>query len=247
MKTKRNNKYYGLKENWHTGLSIRIFAILLFSLTAVQANAGLSFYDDFEDGDSVGWLTDWKQNEAKGSWAVVSHNESDMARVKHWCSGRHSLSHDFTYAGDNILSFDMQANGVTSYNSHAGGYVTIKLFNKFNVALGSVSLQYRTDPGSIDAAYRIDSEMHHYSASMSEWADFAGLTSTDQVATLNLTFTAWGQTTSKVNWPGAPPTYYYSTGTVWFDNVSISTVPEPATLCMLGLGSLILLKKRRVG
>jgi hypothetical protein len=213
---------------------------LVMSSVASGANANLSFYDDFEDGDYTGWQSDWHQSEANGSWNVI-YNESHRARVQHWGTGYHSLSYDFAYASDNILSFDMQANGVTSYKSHAGGYVTISLFNKFNVALGSVSLQYRTDPGSIDAAYRIDSSLHHYSASMSEWAEFAGLGTTEQISTLNLTFSAWGQTTGETTPHGVEARR--STGTVWFDNVSV--VPEPATLFLLALGGLTLLSKRK--
>lgn len=222
-------------------LSVTLFSLSMNS-TSMETQAALVYQDDFEDNDYTGWLSDWNYSELNGSWSVVSQNESNMARVQHWGSGSHSLSHDFNYEAGSILSFDMQANGITNYKSHAGGYVTISLFNKFNVALGSVSLQYSTNSGSIDPAYRIDSSLHHYSALMSEWADFAGLTPTDQIEILNLTFTAWGQTTYETRPSGVVARN--STGTVWFDNVNVNTVPEPATLSLLALGCLSFLQRK---
>lgn len=219
------------------GSSVYILAILLFSLTAVEANASLLFNDNFEDGDYSGWLASWQQgqwSEAHGSWEVVSHNSSNMARIQHTTDGFHSLACDFTYVDESVLSFVMQVGGHTDGGNHAGGNATVSFLNNFNVELGSVSLIYSTNPGSVNPAYLIDSDQHHYSASMSEWASFAGLDNTDQVSNLSLAFVAWGQQDSWLQ-PG-------SEGTVWFDNVSV--VPEPATLCMLGLGSLMLLGKR---
>jgi len=234
--------YQKLKKNGYGNGTFIVTAItiaIVMSLTAIEANASLSFYDNFEDGDYTGWPTS-----GSGSFGVVVYNESNMARAIQTGRGSSAFSHDFIYANDSILSFDMQVNGTVrvdyaSYVAHGGGYVNVSFLNNFNVSIGSASLQYSTNPGSIDPAYRIDSEMHHYEALMSEWAALAGLDNTENISTLKLSFTAWAERTTEA--------HYQSTGTVWFDNVSVSSVPEPTTLCMLGLGSLTLLMKRRVG
>ncbi len=38
---------------------------------------------------------------------------------------------------------------------------------------------------------------------------------------------------------------YYGAGTIYFDDISRTVVPEPATLAMLGLGALTLIRKRK--
>lgn len=169
-----------------------VFSIVI-SMTAIEANASI-FYDDFEDGDYDGWLTSWQQGQwggASGSWEVVDHI-TKMAYVTHKKSGFHSLAHDFAYADDKILSFDMQISGVTDGGNHAGGYVIFSFLSQFNVEIGSGYLGYSTNPALIPDAYEVDANPHNYSASMSEWADFAGITTTDQIATFSLTFKAWG-------------------------------------------------------
>jgi len=220
------------------GILWGITILLGLGLTAIEADASVAFYDDFEDGDTSGWLESWQQgrwNEAYGSWGVVSHNGSNMARIEHTTDGFHSLAHDFTYVSDNILSFDMQIGGKMDGGNHAGGNVTLSFLNKFNVKLGSVTLGYSTYTGTYDPAHRIDSDPHHYSASMTEWADFAGLSTTDNISTLSLSFVAWG---AQDSWLQAG-----STGTIWFDNVNVT--PEPTALSLFALGAILAGRKRR--
>ncbi len=220
---------------------LNFLCLVFLSMMSNEVHASLIFLDDFEEGNSDGWLESWQQGqwgEATGSWDVVYHNKSNMARVQHKTDGFHAFTQNFTYIDDSILSFDMQISGQADINAgnHAGGHVAVSFLNKFNVKLGSVSLIYSTSPSSINPAYRVDSNLHHYSASMSEWADFADLVTTDNVSTLSLSFVAWGQQDS---WLQAG-----STGTVWFDNVKIEIIPEPTTLVLFAIGTMLAPRKR---
>lgn len=223
-------------------------AVLLVTALAIPAPA-MAFLDDFQDGDTAGWRE--STDGGLGSYGVQSKNDSLMAYVQHtgdgsvYASGAnwHSLSRDFSYDAAHWLSFEMLpvasgTRGCCSYAQAKAG-VTITFLDIFNIALGSAGLYYTTStsilaPGEValDAAVQ-----RHYEAPLTSFASLAGLPVTAPIARVSLTFKAYGQ------WLGGGNIYPTGrgSGTVWFDNVQVSAVPEPASAAMLlaGMAALV--------
>jgi hypothetical protein len=213
------------------GLSLLTSLAILIWAPSVYA----AFYDDFEDGDHAGWLVTITGN-TLGSTGVELHNGSMMAVVQDTGATSFSLSRDFAYAPDDILSFTMQAIA-NSYTMTGGGIlnadsgVTISFLNVLNSTLGSVTIANATDPGSLPSnSSLVDTAQHDYSASISDFAGLAGLNGTDPIAKMNLNFYAAAETYGNVSGVA------HSSSTVWFDNVSI--VPVPAATWLFGSGLL---------
>ena len=128
-----------------------IVAVIVFSLMisgiAIEANASI-FYDDFEDGDTVGWsaAAGWGGG---GSTGVETHSSSQMAYVKHSGIGWDSLTRDFDYAAGSVFSFDMHAVAVKVDGGggwkHASCGVTVTLYDGWNEPLGSFTLKNATN------------------------------------------------------------------------------------------------------
>ena len=216
-----------------------VLSLLVFLgglVLAPSADAATVFFDDFEDGDHLGWLVATTGGSGStGSTRVESVNSSQVASVNHVGSGFHSLSRDFTYVLDQTLSFTMQATAKTGVLTggeilHSSGGITISFLNLFNSTLGSVFIANATNPGSLGPnSIPVDSGQHDYNASMAEFAAQAGLSDTDAIAKINLKIQASAESFE------ADDGLVRSSAKVWFDNVTISEVPVvPTTPVDLG-------------
>lgn len=225
----------------------QIGMILILSLLASTpfAYAAPVSLDDFEDGDHLGWLqtTVPGGRGAFGSTGVELHNGSQMAFIKHGGKGQDSLSQDFGYSENDILSFDMHAvantgrsNGGTILHSQSG--VVLSFLNFLNAPLGSLSLVNATNPASLGlSSVAVDSAQHNYTSIMSDFAAAAGLGVDDQISKISLEFFATGD----FSFGGNIVPDGRSDASVWFDNVSIgapSAVPVPAAVWLFSSGLL---------
>ena len=221
------------------GVVLSSLAFLGVLIITSPVQAATVFFDDFEDGDHLGWLTtNGNVGNGTGSTGVELHNTSMMAVVRHSGSGSYSLSHDFSYVPDQTLSFTMQAiansrtmTGGGILHSYSG--VTISFLNVLNGTLGSVSIFNATDPGSFGPTTNlVDSAQHDYTALVSDYAVLAGLGATDPIAKINLNFLASSEGYCNIGGCAS------SSSTVWFDNVHIEAVPVPAAVWLFGSGLL---------
>jgi len=222
-----------IKTNVGTFCATGLLASFLIIVSS-SVSAATVFFDNFEDGDTSGWL---ESTGGVGSTVVESHNGSQMARVQQIGNGSRALSMDFGYSASESLSFDMHAiaNAATStgqtVNSSSG--VRISFLNLFNVGLGSTRLVRATTPSLLDLNDNpIDGVQHNYTALLGDYAVLAGLSAADPIAKVSLSFFASGQT----GFFGQK-----SNATAWFDNVAIgdvSAVPIPAAVWLFGSGLL---------
>jgi hypothetical protein len=222
--------------------------MIVFILSPPLTHASLVFLDDFEDGDASGWQeTIIAGSGGSGTFGVEFHNESNMAQVYHRGEGSHSLSHDFYYTANSILSFDMQATAVDAYNFrgtayHANCGVRISFLNFLNNALGTLVILNATNPDAMPDDYVIvDSTQNNYTGLMSDFAYSAGLSSSDPISKISLEYYVTGD---YYNGQNMQPNVF-SFGTVFFDNVSINAVPIPAAVWLLGSGLIGLAGVRR--
>lgn len=229
-----------------------IFMILIAMAFALpQANADI-FYDNFEDGNSDGWVQ--SNTGGTATFNVVYKNESNRAHVRHvsnTSSGdQSSLSITVDYIATECVSFDMEA--LAFLNSHPHGTchglagVKISFLNTFNIPLGSAGLYNVTSNsllGTNDSA--IGCTQQHFSAMMEEYASLANLGNSDSIAKMSFSFLTYGKFIEGLYIGG----HYFpdarSGGDVWFDNFSVGQIPEPATLSLFAFGGLTLLRKHK--
>ncbi len=210
--------------------------LALGSLAATPA-AYAAFVDDFEDGDTVDWL---ETASGSGSFGVQPHNASQMAFTTQSGNGSHSLSIDFGYMADSLLSFDMHAVASTGGSSshgitQAASGVTLSFLNAFNTVLGKFRWMHHTSPSSLGPTdILIDGLQHEYGLglSMGDLAAQAGLGATDPISKLSLSYFTSAQTNVFND---------RSNATVWFDNVEVSAVPVPVAAWLMGSGLIGLL------
>lgn len=241
---KNQFKKYTIK-NCGIDFCMIVFFFALVAVMPLKANA--DFIDDFEDGAASGWhqtILDGVNNSAQllnsasnsALFGVEMHNESYMAFIYHMGSGLNSLSHDFDYFDDSMVSFDMQAtaNGDESHPSSTG--VEISFLNYLNSTLGSITIENAANPTKQPDEYvKVNSQQHHYDILISELVALAGLTGSDPITKISLNFYA-----SASSYLGSN-----SSATVWFDNVSISSVPIPGAVWLLGSGIIGMVGLRR--
>lgn len=230
------------------GFMLSSLAFLSMLTLTSSVNAATVFADDFEDGDHSGWLViNGNVGNGVGSTGVELHNTSMMAVVQHSGSGYYALSHDFNYSPDQTLAFTMQAiansrtmTGGGILQSYSG--VTVSFLNVLNGTLGSVSIFNATDPGSFGSTINIvDTAQHDYSALVSDYVALAGLSASDPIAKINVSFIASSEGYCNVGGCAS------SSSTVWFDNVTVSAIPVPAAAWLFcsGLLGLIGIARRK--
>ena len=203
--------------------------IIGISSLAVPVHAA-AFFDDFEDGLLQGWLL--TNTGSSGTTNVQPHNGSQMAFVQRGggVNVETSLAHDFSYVPTDLLSFDMQAVATlsTSGNSYSG--IKITFLNSLNLSLGIVGFYNSQGQPTIPAnGFLVDSNQHSYAAGISDLATLAGLASNAPIAKFTLAFLAHSQGPCSVGCNSTTPT-------VWFDNVSVSAVPESSQSALILAG-----------
>ncbi len=209
------------------------WAVLVWAGLALSgaAQAAGPCDSDFEDGTLGAWLS--STTGGVGSAGVESHNGSKMAFVLHTGSGSHALSCDFAYSASQLLSFDMHAVALLGGAAQASSGVVLSFYNPVNVALGTASFVNITNPASLGpTAYAVDNLQHHYEATMAGFAALAGLDGSAAISKVSLQFYASAQTIFGC---------CASSSSVWFDNISVTAVPEPAVqaLVLCGLAAVI--------
>jgi len=222
-----------------------VLSLLASVLISVSLNANASFVDNFEDGNSTGWLE--TNTGGTGSTGVTTHNGSQMAYASHTGNGTESLSIDLSYVASETLSFDMHALGNSVSGTISG--VQISFLNFLNSSMGSlrvVNAGSGISLGSTD--YSVDNVQHNYVGTMGNYAGLAGLSGSDPITKINLSFFATGYTWQTCTFQCG---YNYAGATVWFDNVNVSAVPIPAALPLLLSGiagiSLIGITRKSIG
>ena len=230
MKNQKKNDFQ-IGKDLYSFIGILCFLLIsLLALTPLEVNASTVFIDNFEDGDALGWQeTIVSGYGGTGSTGVELHGGSQMAFVYHRGEGKHSLSHDFDYVADNILSFDMHAVATIGYNFygnplHSNTGVVISFLNFLNNPLGKLTILNATNPASMGPdIVTVDSTQHNYKADMSDFAAQAGLGAGDPISKITLDFFATADFYSGGNiYPNGA-----SSAKVWIDNVSITTVHIP--------------------
>lgn len=205
-------------------MNARTFTLLVCSLFApAVASAEVVIYDD---SLAPGWRADWGQSQ---STFTLGNTGSALMTGQPWGqNGQVVLKHDGLTIGQNSL---LQFYVNTSDDTAATG-LTLKLNN---------NLEYHLNGGGIytvDGVEQIGSFSTDANSSTWQLVTFdlfqpryfwsGGWMSTSLTSTDQLTALIWAKDEQLL-----------------IDSISLTTTPEPATLSLLGLGGLALLKRRR--
>ncbi|MES9991613.1 MAG: hypothetical protein ABW098_06630 [Candidatus Thiodiazotropha sp.] len=234
-------KDYGLRKQrvYRSAILFSGASFLLFVLSVQVSVAAIAYFDDFEDLNHDGWNV---TATGGGSTGVTFVNESNWAYAYNAHSGKLSLSNEFDYQPDSILSFEMQAlanagRGNYGETFHSASGVTVLFENRFNVALGDVSFVYATSSSLLPSnSFAIGNTPDLFEAPMSQWAELALLDSSSVISDISLQFWAIGHAAQVPRGSAGP-------AQILFDNVTIQPVPIPAAsllfasaLGLFGLG-----------
>ena len=222
-----------------------LFAAMVLSCSTATY-ASYTFTDNFEDGNANGWF---ETATGSGMTDVVDNNGS-LRAYAYTPGGYRSLSQDFVYAGDYVLSFEMQVianpgikitiGGVST--THGSGGAKISFLNSFNGLLGDpVYFVHRTD-GVMPPAYAgvfQDETLNFFSAPLTDYAALAGLDNSSNIAKFSLEFFA------SSGGGGGGTGASLATASTWFDNVNIAPIPIPGAVWMFGTGLVGLFSQKR--
>ena len=213
---------------------------LLFGFVQ-HTNAAILFSDDFEDLNHNGWNI----SGTSGTSGVEFDNESNWAYISTSNSPMYSLTREFTYDPNHMLSFDYHpvyaAQGQNG--SSASGY-SVSFENSLNIELGSVTFLHSTTGYSLpDNSYVVDNSVDHSEAFMSDWANLALVDPSADISSIVLDFWVDGTSSSSGGWVSG------SSARMRFDNVVVSTVPVPPAIWLFGsslLGLIGVLKRKKL-
>jgi len=235
-----------MKKNMRTLCATGLLVSLLTSVST-SASATTVFFDSFEDGDANGWF---ESATGSGTTGVIGNNGSLRGYANTPNLGYRSLSQDFEYANNHVLSFEMQviANpgikitfGGSSTTPGSGG-AKISFLNSFNGILGdSVFFIHRTDgvkPPAYAGVFQ-DETLNFFSARLIDYAALAGLDRSSNIAKFSLEFFA------SSGGGGGGNGSSLATASTWFDNVNIAPVPIPGAMWLFGTGLIGLLSQKR--
>lgn len=242
-KSQKSGRQEGICFMW------KVLILAVVSLIAVQANAAI-VYDDFEDGD-LNLGTKWylggtgtgkstadvvDLNSKEGHLRQVGASTPGNVGTAVW--GDVSISQTFDYTPGLHFDFTMAASAVSNFNAKARAGVEFQFLNVLGTRIDSIGMMYATYSLPSDYATIADTAHHSYSFNAEDLMGVAGMTSSEmaQVTSIFMKFEASSQ-----RYMHAGPVYD-ATSQVWFDNVNVT--PEPATIILLGVGGLMLRKRR---
>lgn len=215
---------------------------LLFSMTSQSKGAILS--DNFESGNLNLWTMDGRQFGGTNVAEVIDRNGSKEAHLYHTGFSEIGFDKVFTFNDNLAFSFDMEASVTSPYSStdhrYASGMAEIQFLDSAYNKLGEVEYEKSTSSYEFDvlnpmAQYHLfrianDARMTTYSTSVQSCLSYININHS-QISFVKLRFVAYASEYNDT-----------LSANVWVDNVMVT--PEPATLLMLGLGGLALLRKK---
>jgi len=226
--------------------SLRVVVVLL-AIAGVSSVASASlFVDDFEayaDGSALHGQGGWKGWDNDSAWgAPASSVQANSGRISAEIGGNADLVHEFDFAGGNLELSAMQyiPDGTTGENffillnqySDGGPYDWSAQLN-FNLGSGIVTSNFGGDATAnivygqwVELKFDIDLDGN----TVDEYYNGTLLSTHEWDDTINGTLQA-----IDLYGAGASPIYY--------DDITV--VPEPATLSLLCLGGLALIRKRK--
>lgn len=214
--------------------------LLVVGIVSLPAQANMVLNPGFESVDGSNHPTGWAGPDIKGDSVHVYNYTYDNGN-----GGTVSISVDSTVAHSGNNSLKMVVAG--------DGHQVEFFSNQVPMVLGTeyiISGWIKTDNlvtvghGGVKdgATYAFRSS---YPPNVS-WADGVGqaLKGTNDWTFFTRTFT-WDWVTGNFHVIASHNAWNPGTGTVWFDDVNLEVVPEPATMALLGLGGVGMLLRRR--
>lgn len=220
----------------------RITFLVILAILSTQAKGSTIFSDDFEDGTLNKWTIDGRQ-QGINTAEVVNRNNSQMAHLHHKGYTEITIEKQFDYNSNLIFNFDMEASASSCFgptsDHYAMGGAYFRFLDSSEERIGNVAFVNSTSSYVFDEYnprpdwYFVeveDDSLHSYTLNVSNVLSYLDIDKND-VTYVTFYFRAYGsglQTCLMAD--------------VWADNVIV--VPEPATILLLGLGGLLLRKRK---